>query len=164
MDNARAFFNLEGKGTQVRTLVGAGEEQSGILPELSRKNRMIAFGGCLIAGLAVSLVGSILFVFGQVASFAVLYVIGICISLVGTGFLVGFGTQFKKMMDPVRIAATAVFLGSIVMVFVSAFALGIDALVIVFAVITYLAYLWYILSYVPFARDFVKSIANKFTG
>lgn len=33
------------------------------------------------------------------------------------------------MMDPVRIAATAVFLGSIVMVFVSAFALGIDALV-----------------------------------
>lgn len=35
MDNARAFFNLEGKGTQVRSLVGAGEEQSGILPEVS---------------------------------------------------------------------------------------------------------------------------------
>lgn len=35
MDNARAFFNLEGKSTQVRTLVGAGEEQSGILPEVS---------------------------------------------------------------------------------------------------------------------------------
>lgn len=34
-----------------------------------------------------------------------------------------------QMMDPVRIAASAVFLGSIVMVFVSAFALGIDALV-----------------------------------
>lgn len=36
MDNARAFFNLEGKSTQVRTLVGAGEEQSGILPEVSK--------------------------------------------------------------------------------------------------------------------------------
>lgn len=36
MDNARAFFNLEGKGPQVRTLVGAGEEQSGLLPEVGR--------------------------------------------------------------------------------------------------------------------------------
>ena len=34
-----------------------------------------------------------------------------------------------QMMDANRIAATAVFLGSIVMVFVSAFVLGIDALV-----------------------------------
>lgn len=85
----------------------------------------MAFGGCLVAGLAISVVGSILFAFGsvlnnriyhtnfkmanasymwrmnrQVASFAVLYVIGVIVSLIGTGFLVGFGTQFKKVQDP----------------------------------------------------------------
>jgi hypothetical protein len=53
------------------------------------------------------------------------------------------------MVDPVRLSATLVFIGSIVMVFISAFVLGIDALVIVFALLTYLAYIWYALSYVP---------------
>jgi hypothetical protein len=42
------------------------------------------------------------------------------------------------MFKPTRLAATALFIGSIVMVFVSAFALGIDGLVILFAVTTYL--------------------------
>lgn len=44
----------------------------------------------------------------------------------------------KQMLDPVRLSATLVFIASIVMVFVSAFVLGIDALVIIFAVLTYL--------------------------
>lgn len=40
-------------------------------------------------GFVVSIIGSILFVFGNVVSFAFLYVLGIVISLAGTGFLIG---------------------------------------------------------------------------
>ncbi|CAD6584868.1 MAG: hypothetical protein CYPHOPRED_002871 [Cyphobasidiales sp. Tagirdzhanova-0007] len=131
---------------------------------MSRKNRIIAFLGCLVAGLAISVVGSVLFVFGQIASFAVLYTVGVVISLVGTGFLVGFLTQAQKMIDTVRLSATLVFIGSIAMVFISAFVLHLDSLVIVFALLTYLAYAWYALSYVPFARDLVRNIINKVAG
>ena len=47
-------------------------------------------------------------------------------------------TSNEQMFKPTRLVATGLFLGSIVMVFVSAFVLGIDALVILFAVTTYL--------------------------
>lgn len=109
---------------------------------------------------------------------------GICVSLVGTGFLVGFANQAKKvcvshstahahaqgstngvhscsdcpairsfclvpqMMDPVRLSATLLLLGSIALTFVSAFVWGIDALVIIFAVSSYVFLLWYSLSYI----------------
>jgi len=161
MDRMRSFVNLEG-GAGSRTL--PGEDQSNVLPELGRKQRLMAFAGCLAAGLAISIVGSILFAFGQVASFAVLYVVGICVSLTGTGFLVGFGTQAKKMLDPVRLSATLLMLGSVALTFVAAFVWGIDALVIIFAVASYVFFLWYALSYIPFARDLVKNIASKFRG
>ena len=54
-----------------------------------------------------------------------------------------------QMIDTVRLSATLVFIGSIAMVFISAFVLHLDSLVIVFALLTYLAYAWYALSYVP---------------
>ena len=51
---------------------------------------------------------------------AVLYTIGVLISLVGTGFLVGFGRQVKMAWDPVRRYAAAVFILCIALVFVFA--------------------------------------------
>lgn len=57
---------------------------------------------------------------------AVLYVIGVIVSLIGTGFLVGFGKQLKMMLDPVRRYAAAIFLLCIAMVFVFAFAVPIE--------------------------------------
>lgn len=55
-----------------------------------------------------------------------LYVIGVIVSLVGTGFLVGFGKQLKMMIDPVRRYAALVFLLCIALVFVFAFAVPIE--------------------------------------
>jgi hypothetical protein len=64
------------------------------------------------------------------------------------------------MFDPVRLIAAAVFLGSIIMVFISAFVIGSDLLVIIFAVTTYIAYAWYALSYIPFARSLAKKLVG----
>ncbi|SGY39197.1 BQ5605_C003g02167 [Microbotryum silenes-dioicae] len=69
--------------------------------DLTRTQRLYGFGFCLVAGCALAVVGAILFTLGQVTLFATFYVLGVIISLVGTGFLVGF----KMMMDPVRIWA-----------------------------------------------------------
>lgn len=113
-------------------------------------------------GFVLSIIGAIVFVFGQVTLFAsewraggrpsqlidadgvhdvcltALYTIGVVISLIGTGFLLGFLRQVKMMWDPVRRYAAAFFVLCIALTFVFAFAVRVDALVIVFAIATYL--------------------------
>jgi len=84
------------------------------------------------------------------------------------------------MFKPVRVVATIVFLAMIVMIFISAFVLGNGTLCIsesrpliifyhflwhfaqtrdaVFVVLEYLAFLWYTLSYIPYARTAVLKV------
>jgi hypothetical protein len=116
----------------------------------------------LVAGFALSLIGSIFFAIGQIPLFATLYVLGVVVSLIGTGFLVGFAKQVKMMWDPVRRYAAGIFVLCIALTFVFAFVVEIECvlffllsserwvtrylhfrsvLVIVFAVCTFLAYL-----------------------
>ncbi|KAF9072938.1 vesicle transport protein, partial [Rhodocollybia butyracea] len=117
---------------------------------------MYGFIGCLAIGFVLSLLGSIVLFLAQLALFAILYGLGTVVSLVGTGFLMGFGTQLKLMFKPVRIIATLVFLGSIGLVFVGAFVIRSDVLCIIFVIIEYLAYSWYSISYIPYARAAVR--------
>lgn len=91
--------------------------------ELTRQQRIMGFVGCLIAGFVMSLLGSILLVTGSLATFAVLYSVGVVVSLTGTGFLLGFMKQFKQMFNKVRVAFTAAMVASFIMVWVSAFAI-----------------------------------------
>ncbi|KAL8277530.1 hypothetical protein RQP46_010085 [Phenoliferia psychrophenolica] len=126
---------------------------------LTKTQRLYGFGICLVAGFALSLIGAIFFTFGQIALFATLYTLGVVISLVGTGFLIGFTRQLKMAWDPVRRYAAGVFLLCIALVFVFAFAVEIDVLVIVFAVLTFLSYAWYSLSFIPYARDLMIKLS-----
>jgi hypothetical protein len=61
-----AFYPLPAVARRVRQRLclynGFGHDTNA--QQMSRKNRLIAFGGCLIAGLAISVLGSILFAFG----------------------------------------------------------------------------------------------------
>jgi hypothetical protein len=63
--------------------------------QLTRMQRFYAFGGCFATGTLVSLFSTLLFISGNVAGFAVLYTVGNIIALIGTGFLIGFMSQFK---------------------------------------------------------------------
>jgi len=125
---------------------------------LTRTQRLYGFFGCTVLGFVLSLLGSILLFVGALWSFTILFTLGIIVSLAGTGFLIGFFKQLKMMFKPVRVVATIVFLGSIGLVFVGAFVLGNDVLCIVFVIVEYLAYTWYSLSYIPYARTAVKSM------
>jgi len=95
-------------------------------------------------------------VFGMLLLFSVLYILGTIISLVGTGFLIGFFKQVKLMFKPVRIVASIVFLASIGLVFVGAFVLKNGILCLIFVFVEFLAYTWYTLSYIPYARAAVS--------
>lgn len=125
---------------------------------LTRTQRIYGFVGCLAIGFILSLLGTLLLFVGMLASFAVLYAMGTVISLVGTGFLIGFGSQLKQMFKPVRVVATLVLIACIGLIFVGAFVIKNDILCIIFVIIEYLAYTWYCLSYIPYARTAVKNL------
>lgn len=67
-------------------------------------------------GFALSIVGSIMLFIGLTTLFAILYSVGIIVSLIGTGFLVGFLRQLKLMFKPVRIVATMILFGAFILV------------------------------------------------
>ncbi|KAG8961467.1 hypothetical protein FRC03_005356 [Tulasnella sp. 419] len=125
---------------------------------LTRTQRIYGFVGCLAVGFVLSLVGTLMLLTGSLAIFATFYAIGTVISLVGTGFLIGFGSQLKQMFKPVRVVATLILIASIGLIFVGAFVIKNDLLCIIFVIIEYLAYTWYCLSYIPYARKFVKGL------
>lgn len=155
---SKGWFNLESLGgTMPETQFFEGDSAFSFLG-LTRAQRLYGFAGCVIAGFVLSLIGSIVLFVGALGSFATLYAIGTVISLVGTGFLLGFGRQMQLMFKPVRILATIVFIASIVLVFVGAFVIRSDILCIIFVIIEYLAYLWYNLSYIPYARSAVLKV------
>jgi len=148
----KGWFNLESaNGAIPETQFFEGDSAFKFLG-LSRTQRLYGFIGCLAVGFLLSILGAILLFLGQLGIFAVLYVMGTIVSLIGTGFLLGFFKQLKLMFKPVRVIATIVFLASIGLVFVAAFVLRNEILCIVFVVIEYLAYTWYTLSYIPYAR------------
>jgi len=155
---SKGWLNLETAGSAIpETQFFEGDSAFKFLG-LTRTQRLYGFVGCLIIGFILSILGSALLFLGQLGSFAVLYGMGTLISLAGTGFLIGFGSQIKLMFKPVRILATVVFLASIALVFVGAFVIKNDILCIIFVIIEYLAYTWYTLSYIPYARTAILKV------
>jgi len=156
----RGWFNLEAaSGVIPDTQFFEGDSAFASFG-LSKTTRIYGFAGCWAVGFVLSILGSVFLILGEWGSFVVLYTLGTVVSLVGTGFLIGFLRQLKLMFKPVRIVATVVFIASIILVFIAAFVLNSDILCFVFVVIEYLAYAWYSLSYIPYARTAVLKMVG----
>ncbi|KAI0736930.1 SFT2-domain-containing protein [Fomitopsis betulina] len=155
---SRGWFNLDSvAGTIPETQFFEGDSAFKFL-ELSRTQRLYGFGGCLAVGFVLSLLGAIFLFFSDFVMFAILYVLGTVVSLIATGFLLGFGKQLKLMFKPIRVIATVVFLLSIVLVLVGAFVIKSDVLCLIFVFVEYIAFTWYTLSYIPYARTAVLKV------
>lgn len=63
-----------------------------------------------------------------------------------------------QMFKPVRVVATLVFLGSMVAVFITAILVSVDIVCLILVIVEYLAYTWYCLSYIPYARTAVLKV------
>jgi len=155
---SKGWFNLETAGIGIpETQYFEGDSAFKFLG-LSRTTRLYGFLGCLAVGFLLSILGSIVLFIGPLSIFAILYIFGTIVSLIGTGFLIGFLNQLKLMFKPIRVIATVIFLASIGLVFVGAFVLGSDVLCLIFVIIEYLAYTWYSISYIPYARTAVLKV------
>jgi len=155
------WFNLEAAGNAMPENQLFDNESAFSFLKLTRTQRLYGFIACLCVGLILSILGTSLLFLGQIATFVFLYTLGIIVSLIGTGFLIGFLKQLKEMFAPVRIVATIILLASMGLVFVGAFVLGNPLLCIIFVIIEYLAYTWYCLSYIPYARAAVLKMIGK---
>ncbi|KAJ1819347.1 hypothetical protein LPJ56_001596 [Coemansia sp. RSA 2599] len=127
---------------------------------LSRTERYMAFGGCFVVGLVLSIIGSVLIFSGHMAAFAVCYSLGNVISLLGMGFLIGFKRQIKMATQPVRLTAFLIYIGLLIATFVVAFTAEIGVLCLILAICQFCALAWYSASYVPFGRKVISSVCG----
>uniref|UniRef100_A0A9I9CU99 Vesicle transport protein n=1 Tax=Cucumis melo TaxID=3656 RepID=A0A9I9CU99_CUCME len=96
-----------------------------------------------------------LLVFAKPLKFAVLFTFGNVLAVGSTAFLFGPGQQIRMMFDSVRIFATAIYLGCVVLALICALWIH-NKILTVFAMISEIcALIWYSLSYIPFARRMI---------
>lgn len=102
---------------------------------LTRMQRFYGFGICISLGFIISFCSTWFIISGEITAFAVLYTIGNIISIIGTGFLTGFLRQFKLMFDPTRLTATVVFIATLILTLIFAFAVKIFILTLISCIV-----------------------------
>ncbi|XP_028993089.1 vesicle transport protein SFT2B-like [Betta splendens] len=124
---------------------------------LSWGTRMKGFLLCFILGGVCSILGTcMLWIPGAgLAVFAVLYSVGNILALASTMFLMGPWKQLKTMCAKERALATIIMLVCLVLTLCAAFWWKSNGLALLFVILQFLAFTWYGLSYIPFARDAV---------
>ncbi|XP_012712506.1 vesicle transport protein SFT2B [Fundulus heteroclitus] len=145
---------------------GGGADGSGILETANQAStlawgtRMKGFLICFLLGAFCSILATcLLWIPGfGLPVFAVLYTLGNVSALASTMFLIGPLRQLKNMCAKVRALATAVMLVCLVLTLCAAFWWKNNGLALLFCVLQFLAFTWYGLSYIPFARDAVLKL------
>uniref|UniRef100_A0A3N7HAB2 Vesicle transport protein n=1 Tax=Populus trichocarpa TaxID=3694 RepID=A0A3N7HAB2_POPTR len=75
-----------------------------------------------------------------------------------TAFLIGPGRQLGMMFDPVRIYATAIYIGCVVLALICALLIHSKILTVFAIIFEICALIWYSLSSIPFARRMVSNL------
>ncbi|KAI9358575.1 SFT2 domain-containing protein [Zopfochytrium polystomum] len=143
---------------------GSGMEEMCGGFKLNRTQRFIGFGACFGGGFIVTILSSLFLATGNILLFALFYTFGNILSLMSTGFLIGFGKQVKKMFDSSRLISTIIYLASIVATLLVAILLGSVFLVIICLIVQFFALFWYSASYVPFVQDMIKNCFKGLVG
>ncbi|CAK9318190.1 unnamed protein product [Citrullus colocynthis] len=136
------------------------DEDSEDLCSLTPVQRLYAFGGCLTGGVVCMILS--LLVFAKPLKFAVLFTFGNVLAVGSTAFLFGPGQQMRLMFDSVRIYATAIYLGCVVLALICALWIHNKILTVIAMISEICALIWYSLSYIPFARRMVSELMIRF--
>lgn len=129
------------------------------LPSLSYKQRFYGFITCVTISLLCLIITSLgmILLFITPGVFAFVYTLSNIVLLLSTGFLIGFIRQAKYMLKKKRIIATILFVLAMIITLVVTFTTANGILIIVCVIIQMIAYIWYIMSYVPYARALIKN-------
>jgi hypothetical protein len=134
------------------------ETKDGCFPSLTLAERLMAFAACVAIGIVLDVLAwfaVLKIITGQPQTFAICFSLGVLVSFAGSGFLIGFKRQCRMMFKPSRFLTTVIFLSALAMTLVSALVLHSRLLTFIFMLIELVAYIWYVLSYLPFAQKLV---------
>jgi hypothetical protein len=151
---------VAGDEEEERGIMDQAKDQMSCCKDLSWSTRIKGFLICLAVGIGLSFLAVIMVFIGKYIAFAIFYSFGTLTSIASSFFLMGPVKQIKKMIDPNRIIATLVMLVTIVLTFLAAFLWESGGLCILFVILQFLAFTWYCLSYIPYARDCVIKTAT----
>ncbi|CAA2998738.1 vesicle transport protein SFT2B isoform X3 [Olea europaea var. sylvestris] len=129
------------------------------LCSLSPLQRLYGFAACLAAGLVCVFLSLIVFV--KPIKFALLFTFGNVLAIGSTTFLIGPQQQLRMMLDPVRVYATAIYAGCVVVALICALLVHSKILTIIAIICEICALVWYSLSYIPFARRVVSNLTIR---
>lgn len=168
MDKISTIIHVSTSGgvlDQAGNAAGITDSQESLCPSLNFKQRLQGCGFCCGFGLICLLLSWVTVFLMQYIFFGILFTLGNLLILGGTFFLAGPVKQFKSMFSEGRWIASVIYIISMVLTIVCAVVLDSGILTIIMCIIQLAALGWYILSYIPFARDAVKaaisSVFNK---
>ena len=163
-DNTRALL---GAPPRERTWAEQLEDDvCAVCPSMTYKQRVIGCLACAIVGCVLEF-GSFMRLLTDVTQFAIFYTFGNIVAVCGSFFLTGPRAQCKKMCDKTRRCTVFVFFVSMALTLFLAYATWIPdrvLLIVVLVVVQSLALAWYLLSYIPFARQWVASCCTSLLG
>ncbi|TYH41743.1 hypothetical protein ES332_D11G014600v1 [Gossypium tomentosum] len=79
-----------------------------------------------------------------------------------TAFLMGPEQQLRMMFDSVRVYATVIYIGFVVLALICALWIQSKILTLLAIICEICALIWYCLSYIPFARRIVSDLMVRF--
>ncbi|KAJ8246996.1 hypothetical protein GJAV_G00257590 [Gymnothorax javanicus] len=122
--------------------------------------RVKGFIACFALGVVCSVLGACMLWLPRIGIvlFVVFYTLGNFASLTSTMFLMGPVKQLKKMCEKTRALATGIMLTCFALTLCAAFWWKNNGLALLFCILQFLAFAWYGLSYIPFARDAVMKM------
>ncbi|CAO2199581.1 unnamed protein product [Urochloa humidicola] len=151
----RSLAGGDNEELQEESILGDTED----LCSLSPLQRIYAFAACLVAGLALMILSFI--VFARPIKFAVMFTFGNMLAVGSTAFVMGPQKQLRMMFDPVRLYATVIYVGCVVLALIFALWLHDKLLTLIAIICEICALFWYSLSYIPFARRMVSDLMVK---
>ncbi|XP_051753414.1 SFT2 domain containing 2b [Ctenopharyngodon idella] len=150
MDKLKKVLSGQDDTDDLNVLQAANEAST-----LGWGTRVKGFIACFVAGVLCSVLGTCLLWVPKsgLTLFAVFYSLGNIASILSTMFLMGPLKQLKRMCDKTRALATGIMITCLVLTFCAAFWWKNKGLALLFCVLQFLAFAWYSLSFIPFARD-----------
>nr|XP_043617656.1 vesicle transport protein SFT2B isoform X1 [Erigeron canadensis] len=134
-------------------------EDTDNLCSLSPTQRLYGFAACSLAGLVCMFLSMI--VFAIPIKFAMLFTFGNLLAVGSTTFLMGATRQLQMMFDPVRLYATTIYIGFVLLALICGLWIH-DKLLTLLAILCEIcALIWYSLSYIPFARAMVSKVTIR---
>ncbi|XP_022141323.1 vesicle transport protein SFT2B isoform X1 [Momordica charantia] len=159
------------------------DEDSEDLCSLSPVQRLYGFGACLTGGVVCMVLAICLVLMSYTSHYpastddfvrcfffihrhclfllnqsSLLYYLHLAMFWQSEAFLFGPGQQIRMMFDSVRIYATAIYLGCVVLALICALWIHNKILTVIAIISEICALIWYSLSYIPFARRMVSEL------